>query len=76
MRTISFSDFRRNASGILDLVEKGEKISILRHRKVIANLVPPASRQPTPAWKRPGLELVVKGASLSRAVIEERRSKP
>jgi prevent-host-death family protein len=76
VRTITFSEFRRNASGILDLVEKGEKICILRHGKVIANLVPPASRQPTPAWKRPGLELVVKGASLSRAVIEERRSKP
>ena len=76
MRSITFSEFRRNASSILDLVEKGEKICILRHGKVIANLVPPASRQPTPAWKRPGLELVVKGASLSRAIIEERRSKP
>lgn len=76
MRTITFSEFRRNASRILDLVEKGEKICIVRHSRVIANLVPPASRLPTPAWKRPGLELVVKGASLSRAVIEERRSKP
>jgi len=76
VRSITFSEFRRNASSILDLVEKGEKICILRHGKVIANLVPPASRQPTPAWKRPGLELVVKGASLSRAIIEERRSKP
>ena len=76
VRTITFSEFRRNASGIFDLVEKGEKICILRHGKVIANLVPPGSRQPTPAWKRPGLRLVVPGASLSKAILEERRSKP
>jgi antitoxin (DNA-binding transcriptional repressor) of toxin-antitoxin stability system len=76
MRTISFSDFRRNASGILDLVEKGEKICILRHRKVIARIVPPESRESKPAWKRHGLRLVAAGAFLSRAVLEERRSKP
>jgi len=76
VKTISFSDFRRNASGILDMVEKGEKICILRHRKVIAKIVPVESRESKPAWKRRGLHLVVAGASLSSAVLEERRSKP
>jgi len=76
MRTITFSEFRRNASGILDLVEKGETICILRHRKVIANIVPPEPRDSKPAWKRPGLLLVVPGASLSKAILQERRSKP
>ena len=76
MRTINFSDFRRHASGVLDLVEKGERISILRHRKVVANIVPPEPRDSKPAWKRPGLRLVVPGVSLSKAILQERRSKP
>jgi antitoxin (DNA-binding transcriptional repressor) of toxin-antitoxin stability system len=75
VKTVTFSDFRRNASGILDLVEKGERICILRHRKVIAKIVPPELRESEPAWKRRGLRLVAAGASLSRAVLEERRSK-
>jgi antitoxin (DNA-binding transcriptional repressor) of toxin-antitoxin stability system len=74
MKAITFSDFWRNASRILDLVEKGERICILRHRKVIAKIVPPGSHESKPAWKRPGLRLVAAGASLSRAVLEERRS--
>lgn len=76
MKTVTFSDFRRNASRILDLVEKGEGICILRHRKVIAKIVPPGSRESKPAWKRRGLRLVAAGVSLNRAVLEERRSKP
>ena len=73
MKTVSISDFRRNAAGILALVEKGEKICILRRHKVIAMIVPPESRRPEPAWKRPGLRLVIPGVSLSKAVLEERR---
>ena len=76
MRTVTFSEFRRNASGILDLVEKGERVCILRHRKAIANIVPAKPRDSKPAWKRPGLRLVVPGASLSKAILQERRSKP
>ena len=76
MRTVTFSDFRRNASGILDLVERGERISVLRHRKVIAKIVPPAWRESKPAWKQRGLRLVAAGTSLSSAVLKERRSKP
>ena len=75
VKTVTFSDFRRNASRILGLVEKREVICILRHGKVIAKIVPPALREAKPAWKRRGLRLVAAGASLSRAVLEERRSK-
>jgi len=74
MKSVSFTEFRKNASGMLDLVEKGESIHILRHGKPVARIVPPEGRQAKPAWKRPGLRLVTPGASLSRAVLEERRS--
>jgi prevent-host-death family protein len=76
MKTVTFSEFRKKASEVLDLVEKGESIRVLRHGKAIAKIVPAGLRQAKPAWKRPGLRLVASGASLSRAVLEERRSLP
>jgi prevent-host-death family protein len=74
MSTMTFSKFRRNASRVLDLVEKGESVRILRHGKAIARVVPDDSRENRPAWKRPGLRLVETGASLSKAVLAERRA--
>jgi len=73
MKTVTFTQFRNNASGVLDLVEKGESIRVLRHGKAIAKIVPADQRESKPAWKRPGLRLVTAGASLSKAVLEERR---
>jgi prevent-host-death family protein len=74
MKTVTFTEFRKNASEVLDLVEKGETIRLLRHGKPIAKIVPAESHETKPAWGRPGLRLVAAGASLSRAVLEERRS--
>jgi prevent-host-death family protein len=72
MKTVSFTDFRNNASSLIDLVEKGEEVQIQRHGKVVARLVPPVERE-EPAWKKPGLKLVTKAPSLSKAVLEDRR---
>ncbi|OFV99640.1 MAG: prevent-host-death protein [Acidobacteria bacterium RIFCSPLOWO2_02_FULL_61_28] len=74
MKTVTFTEFRKNASEVLDLVEKGESIRVLRHGKAIARIVPAELREAKPAWKRPGLRLVTAGVSLSRAVLEERRA--
>ncbi|HLI35194.1 MAG TPA: type II toxin-antitoxin system prevent-host-death family antitoxin [Terriglobia bacterium] len=74
MKTVTFTEFRKNASQVLDLVEKGESICVLRHRKLVARIVPAESHETQPAWKRPGVRLATKGASLSKAVLEERRS--
>jgi prevent-host-death family protein len=72
MKVVSFTDFRNNASSFLDLVEKGEEVEIHRHGKVVARLVPPVSRKGA-RWKKPGLKLVTKAPSLSKAVLEDRR---
>ena len=72
MKSVSFTDFRNNASAFLDLVEKGEEVEIQRHGKVVARLVPPVSRE-EPSWRKPGLKLVTKAPSLSKAVLEDRR---
>jgi prevent-host-death family protein len=72
MRTVTFTDFRKNASKLLDLVEKGEEVEIQRHGKTVARLIPPDQRR-EPAWKKPGLKLVTQAPSLSQAIIEDRR---
>lgn len=71
MKTATFTEFRQNASTYLDEVEKGATVRILRHGKVIAELVPPSEENP-PAWKEPGLKLTLKGVGLSEAILEER----
>lgn len=74
MKTVTFTEFRKNASAVLDCVEGGESICVLRHGRAIAKIIPAKRDQPAPAWRRPGPRMVIPGASLSRAVIEERRS--
>jgi prevent-host-death family protein len=74
MKVISFTEFRKNASGVLNLVEKGAIIRVTRHGKTIAKIVPEESGVSEPAWKRSGLRLATKGAALSKAVLDERRS--
>lgn len=72
MRTVPFSVFRSQASEILDLVEAGEEVLIQRHGKVVARLAPVGVER-TPSWKAPHEPLVVRGVSLSKAILEDRR---
>lgn len=79
MQTLSLSEFRAHASEMLDLVEKGETVRILRHGKPVAELVPFVQSQAdeVPAWKKPVEPLrYLKPPSRSGAVliIEERES--
>jgi prevent-host-death family protein len=73
MKTVSFTDFRKNASTLIDLVEQGEEVEIHRHGKVVARLVPPGVAKAEASWRKPGLKLVTKAPSLSDAIIEGRR---
>ena len=72
MKTVSFTEFRNNASSYVDLVEKGEEVHIQRHGKIVARLTAPGP-QSEPAWRKPRLKLVTKAPSLSKAVLEDRR---
>jgi prevent-host-death family protein len=73
MKRLSFTEFRKRASEILTLVEKGETVGIVRHGKTVAKIIPAETEEKTLSWKRPGLRLVRPGASLSKAILEERR---
>ena len=73
MKTVSFTGFRANAASFLDDVERGETVILLRHGKPIAEIHPVSARPGRrPSWRRPGPRLVVKGAGLAAAILEER----
>jgi antitoxin (DNA-binding transcriptional repressor) of toxin-antitoxin stability system len=73
MKTVTFTDFRKNASGFI--TEHGETLVLLRRGKPIAEVVPFSDRsERTPSWKRPGIHLQIQGSDLSSAILEERES--
>ena len=73
MKTISFTDFRKKASGFIADVEHGETIILLRHGKPVAEIIPFSDKaQSTPSWKKSGIRLKLKGSDLSSAILEDR----
>lgn len=73
MRTITFTEFRKQASSILSEVENGEKLLVLRHGKAIAEINPPViSDIKQPSWKKPRLGLTMRGKTLSQTILEDR----
>ena len=79
MHTLPLSEFRANASAMLDLVERGETVRIMRHGKPVADLVPIKAEAPDklPSWKRPIEPLKIvrpDGKTGAQLIIEERES--
>jgi prevent-host-death family protein len=75
MKTITFTDFRKKASGFITEVEHGERLVLLRRGKPVAEIIP-FSDEPrrTPSWKQPGIRLRIRGSDLSSAILDERES--
>jgi prevent-host-death family protein len=75
MKTIAFTDFRKNASGFINEVEHGETLVLLRRGKPVAEVIPFTERSKrTPSWKQPGICLSIQGSDLSSAILEEREA--
>jgi len=73
MKTITFTDFRKKASGVITQVEQGEAFVIVRHGKPVAEIIPFTDKPcKTPAWKRKGIQLQLEGSDLSSAILEDR----
>ena len=75
MKTITFTDFRKRASGFITEVEHGETLVLLRRGKPVAEIVP-FSDEPRriPSWKQPGIRLQIRGSDLSSAILDEREA--
>lgn len=75
MKTVTFTDFRKRASGFINEVEHGETIILLRRGKPVAEVIPFSDNsQRAPSWKKPGIQLQIRGADLSTAIIDEREA--
>ncbi len=75
MKIVTFTEFRAQASSLISAVENGEQIIIRRHGKPVARISSCQAEDATePAWRRPGLKLAIKGADLSKAILEEREA--
>lgn len=73
MTTVTLTNFRSHASGMLTRVEGGETLVVLRHGRPIAEVSPIRTRSDrAPSWKRQALRLSVKGKGLASAILEER----
>ena len=73
MITITFTEFRNRASAVLDDIEKGEIVRILRHGKPVAQISPIVdATDDSPSLKQPAIKLSTKGIALSKAIQEER----
>lgn len=73
MKTVTLTEFRSRASGLLREVENGETLIVTRRGRRIAEVLPVnegGNRQPS--WKGRALRLCAKGASLAAAIREER----
>lgn len=75
MKTITFTDFRKQASDFITEVEHGETLILLRRGKPVAEIVPFSDKvRRTPSWKKPGIRLQIQGSNLSSAILEEREA--
>jgi prevent-host-death family protein len=77
MHTLSLSEFRANASAMIDLVEQGQTVRILRHGKPVAELVPlkADAAAKVPSWKRSIEPLHIvrpDGKTGAQLIVEER----
>ena len=72
MTTVTLTEFRSHASGMLSRVERGETLVVIRHGRPIAEVSPVSSAAGEPSWRKPALRLVAKGADLASAILAER----
>ena len=58
MTTVTLTDFRSHASGMLTRVEHGETLVVLRHGRPIAEVSPVIKKDRSqPSWKRQALKV-------------------
>lgn len=75
MRSVSFTEFRKDASALFSAVEDGEVIQVVRHGKPIAEILPfKETDHKLPSWKKNRIKKLIKGEELSSIILSERES--
>ncbi len=72
---VTFTEFRKNASALFSVVEKGEVIQVTRHGKPIAKITPFKDvTHKLPSWKKKIMKTTIKGEALSAMIVGEREA--
>jgi prevent-host-death family protein len=71
MREATFTELRNSAKTYFDAVERGETVRVTRNGKAIAVIVP--IRPEHASWRRQHTPLTIKGLSLSREILGDRK---
>ena len=75
MRSVTFTEFRKDASALFSAVEEGETIQVVRHGKPIAEISPLKNTTDNlPSWKKKRIRQSIKGEALSSLILGERES--
>ena len=75
MKTVTFTEFRKKASGLITEVEEGEELILIRHGKPVAKIRPYKQQSDkTPSWKQPFSPIEIPGVELTSAILDERES--
>jgi antitoxin (DNA-binding transcriptional repressor) of toxin-antitoxin stability system len=75
MRSVTFTEFRKDASALFSAVENGEIIQVVRHGKPIAEILPFKDvSDKLPSWKKKRIKKSIKGEELSSIILSERES--
>ena len=75
MRSVTFTELRKDASAIFTAVEDGETIQVVRHDKPIAEISPLKNTvDDQPSWKKKRIKQSIKGEALSSLILGERKS--
>lgn len=75
MKSVTFTEFRKDASALFSAVENGETIQVTRHGKPIAEILPfRNSSARIPSWKKKRIKTSIKGEQLSSVILRERES--
>lgn len=73
MKTIPFTEFRKDASALFSAVEEGETIRVTRHGKPIAEILPfHNAERKISSWQKKRLRKTIKGEALSSLILSER----
>ena len=73
MRSVTFTEFRKDDSALFSIVEEGEVILITRHGKTIAEILPFTDKiKKNPSWKKKRIRKSIKGKEISSVILDER----
>ena len=81
MKRATVREVQHNLAGVLRWIADGDSVEIVRHRKVVARIVPAVSHSTVPEWPDFTASAqkiwgkTIKGKPVSRIIIDDRKDR-